>query len=92
MGIVRNFSLFDFKSKVTERENFDFSLPGGVCATLVKAGKICYAEFEKKSNKESLGKNKKDILAIMKQLDLVPIAKFQFYDLCEIHGSIQQYD
>lgn len=82
LGIIKNFSLFGFKSKVTERENFNFLLPKGIFATLVRAGKICYVEFEKKSDKASLKRNRRAILVNMEEFNLVPIGEFQFKDLC----------
>ena len=44
IGVVKIFSLFNFKSKITERENFEFNLGNDITLVLVKAGSITYVE------------------------------------------------
>lgn len=50
VGLARVISLLNYRSKVGEREIFNFDLGNGVTASLVAAGEICYLEYEKMSN------------------------------------------
>lgn len=81
IGIVKIFSLFDFKSKITERENFVFDFGDNIYLTMVKAGNIFYAEIEKMSNEKE--KEKEKLLKIFSNLKLNFIKDEKvFNDLC----------
>ncbi len=84
VGIVRILSLFNFKSKITERENFEFDLGNDITLVLVKAGSIAYVEIEKISNTENLEKNKSELLSIIKNFSLKLIKDDkEFNELCD---------
>lgn len=84
MGIVKLFSLFDFSSKVTERENFEFDLGDDVKLVLVKAGSIAYVEIEKMSSVENLEKNKLELLKIIESCKLKVLKDDkEFSELCD---------
>ncbi|KKQ07762.1 MAG: hypothetical protein US18_C0008G0003 [Parcubacteria group bacterium GW2011_GWB1_36_5] len=70
IGIVKILVLFGFKSKVTERENFEFDLDNNITLVLVKARSIAYVEIEKMSNIKNLEKNKSELSSIVKNFDL----------------------
>lgn len=77
IGIVKMLSLFGFKSKITERENFVFDFGDNIYLTMVKAGNIFYAEIEKMSNE------KEKLLKIFSNLNLNFIkGEKVFNDLC----------
>lgn len=83
IGLVRIFSVFGFKTKITERENFVFDLGDKIELTMVKAGKIAYVEIEKMSNKKSLLENKKRLTDILLGMKLESIInKNEFNELC----------
>lgn len=83
IGIVKIFSLFDFKSKITERENFVFDFGDNIYLTMVKAGNIFYAEIEKMSNEKEKEKEKEKLLKIFSNLKLNFIKDEKvFNDLC----------
>lgn len=82
IGIVKIFSLFSFKSKITERENFIFDFGDNICLTMVKAGDIFYVEIEKMSNEKEKEENKEKLLKIFSDLNLKPIKEEEFNDLC----------
>ena len=84
IGIVKIFSLFDFKSKITERENFVFDFGDNIYLTMVKAGNIFYAEIEKMSNVKNLDQNKSELLSIIKNFGLKLIKNDkEFNELCD---------
>lgn len=84
IGIVKIFSLFDFQSKVTERENFIFDLGKGITITLVKAGNIAYVEIEKMSHEKNIDENKFHLMDISKDFGLKLIDNDQeFNELCD---------
>lgn len=70
IGIVKMLSLFGFKSKITERENFVFDFGNNIYLTMVKAGNIFYAEIEKMSNEKEKEKEKEKLLKIFSNLNL----------------------
>lgn len=83
IGIVKIFSLFSFKSKITERENFIFDFGDNICLTMVKARNIFYVEIEKMSNEKEKEGNKEKLLKIFSNLKLKPIKEEKkFNDLC----------
>ncbi len=83
MGLVRILSLFKFKSKVTERENFVFDLGNGITLVLVKAGSIAYVEVEKMSHDGNRKKNKAELLHILTDRKLKRIKNGEgFRELC----------
>lgn len=84
LDLVRVFSCFNFKSKITERENFLFNLGFGIVLTLVKAGSIAYVEIEKMSNIKDIEKNREKLLRIFSNLDLKLIeTENDFNNLCQ---------
>jgi len=90
LGMVRVFSAFGLQTKVTERENFNFSLPNDIVFTLTKTNDIIYAELEKMSNPENVESNKIELLKIIDQYGLRLIDREEdFYDLCK---RLDEYD
>ena len=84
IGFVKIFSVFGFKSKVTERENFVFDLGDDVTMVLVKAESIAYIEIEKMSHQKNIKKNKTNLLEIVNNLDLKLINNGkEFNELCD---------
>ena len=84
IGVVKIFSLFNFKSKITERENFEFNLGNDITLVLVKAGSITYVEIEKMSNVKNLDQNKSELLSIIKNFGLKLIKNDkEFNELCD---------
>jgi hypothetical protein len=84
LGLVKMFSLFGFKSKITERENFVFDLEGGIELTLVIAGSISYVEIEKMSNNDNLEENRKKLIEIVDKMGLQLIKdSADFNELCD---------
>lgn len=101
LGMVRVFSVLGLQSKVTERENFNFRLPGDITFTLTKTNDIIYAEIEKMSNPDNVEENKKELLAILDRFGLTLIANEEvFYNLCKrldkydwfFHGTPDHHD
>lgn len=83
IGIVKMLSLFGFKSKITERENFVFDFGDNIYLTMVKAGNIFYVEIEKMSNEKEKEKEKEKLLKIFSNLSLNFIKDEKvFNDLC----------
>lgn len=83
LGLIKMFSLFGFKSKITERENFVFDLGDGIELTLVIAGSISYIEIEKMSNNDNLEKNRKKLVKIVDEMGLQLIKDpVSFNELC----------
>lgn len=82
LGFVKIFSLFDFSSKITERENFLFDIGDNIELALVKAGSIAYLEIEKMSASNDLSKNKDTLVGILRDLNLKPINESSFNELC----------
>ncbi|KKQ21262.1 MAG: hypothetical protein US33_C0006G0012 [Parcubacteria group bacterium GW2011_GWC1_36_9] len=84
IGFVKILSLFNFKSKITERENFEFNLGNNTKLVLVKAGLIAYVEIEKMSNVENLDKNRSKLLNVIRnfRLKLIKNDK-EFNELCD---------
>lgn len=83
IGIVKILSLFNFKSKITERENFVFDFGDNIYLTMVKAGNIFYAEIEKMSNEEEKREDKNKLLKIFSNLNLNFIKdEKEFNNLC----------
>ena len=84
IGIVKILSLFNFQSKITERDNFVFNLGDDITMTLVKAGAIAYVEIEKMSNEKNLEENKAELLDIIDDFKLKRIKDGkEFNKLCE---------
>jgi hypothetical protein len=84
LGLVKIFSVFGFKSKITERENLIFDLGDNIELTLVKAGKIAYVEIEKMSNNKNVQENKEKLLKILSEMNLKLIKnKNEFNELCD---------
>ncbi|MDD5696547.1 MAG: hypothetical protein PHO90_01045 [Candidatus Pacebacteria bacterium] len=83
IDFVRIFCLFEFKSKITIRSNYLFDMGDDIFLTLVNAGPIAYVEIEKMSNKRNLNDNKKKIINIFNELDMVPLESQDFNDLCD---------
>ncbi len=100
LGFVDIFSLLKFRAKVTERENFEFDLGGGVVMVLVKADLITYVEVEKMSDRENLEVDRDELLRIMNNFNLKAIEDGkEFNKLCdrltehsdwEFNGSAKQ--
>lgn len=84
IGIVKVFSLFGFKAKVTERENFSFDLGNNTVMVLVKAGSIAYVEIEKMSHEKNINENKAKLLRIIDSFNLKLIDNGdEFNELCD---------
>ncbi len=84
IGMIKLLSLFTFKSKVTERENFLFNLGNDVSLVLVRAGTIAYVEIEKMSNSETMESNKKELLDLIASYYLKLIKDgTAFNELCD---------
>lgn len=83
IGHVKIFLLLEFKSKITERENFVFDMGNEIILSLVKAGEMAYVEIEKMSNPKNIKENELEILEIISNLGLELIDNNdQFYNLC----------
>ena len=83
MGHVKIFAQFDFKSKVGERETFNYHLPNSVVASLVTAGPIAYVELEIMSSPDEVEANKALLTGIANRLDLRLLeSEAEFDDLC----------
>jgi hypothetical protein len=84
MGMVHMLSLFNFTTKVAERETYNFDLGDEIIYSLVKAGNIFYVEIEKISSKDSIEENRKKLLSIInkQQLKLINTEK-SFSKLCD---------
>ncbi len=81
--LVRLFVLFTFKSEVAERETFNFDMGNKIIFSLVKANGIMYVEVEKLSSKDSIIKNKLQILKVLNHYNLTPMTKVNdFNKLC----------
>ncbi len=84
IGMVKFFSLFEFQSKITERENFEFDLGDGIVMSVVRAGSIAYVEVEKISDNKNVDKIKKKLTEILEGFQLKSISENkEFNDLCE---------
>ncbi|MFC1618010.1 hypothetical protein ACFL2B_01895 [Patescibacteria group bacterium] len=83
IGFVKMFALFGFWMKVGEREIHHFAFPKKAVVTLGRTGKICFVEIERMTTKAREKKDKQDLKAIAKELDLKIITAKQFYDLCD---------
>ena len=84
LGFVKLLSVFGFKSKITERENFVFDLGNKINLILVKAGNIAYVEIEKISNMNNKDSNKDRLLRIISDLNLKLIKNSEeFNNLCD---------
>jgi len=84
IGMVKIVSLFGFKSKVSERENFVFDLGNNTSMVLVKAGPIAYVEIEKMSHKSNIRVNKINLLRIAESYGLKLIDNAgNFNELCD---------
>lgn len=83
IGMARMFSLFNFTTKVAERETYNFDLGDEITYSLVKAGNIFYVEIEKMSTKDLIEENRKKLLSIIneQQLKLINTEK-SFSELC----------
>jgi len=57
IGFTKMFSQLNFKSKIGEREIFNYILPNKIIASLVLAGEVCYLELEKMSTELEKIKN-----------------------------------
>ncbi len=83
IGLVRILSVFGFKGKITERENFIYKLTNRITVTLVRTGSIGYLEIEKMSTPRKLRSDKKELIYLAKQLNLNLIKnRKEFDDLC----------
>jgi len=84
IGIVKILSLFEFQSKVTERENFVFDLGNNITLVLVKARSIAYVEIEKMSHDRNIEENKAALLNIINDFKLKLIKDSEeFNELCD---------
>ncbi len=84
IGIVKLLSLFEFESKITERENFVFDLGDNITMVLVRADSITYVEIEKISNKKSADDVREKLLRRLRDLHLKPINNDEeFNELCD---------
>lgn len=84
LGLVKILSLLELKSKITERENWLFDVGNEVYLSLVRAGNIAYVEIEKMSNANTIEENQKELLRLIKNLDLKLIEnEKEFNELCE---------
>ena len=84
IGIVKLLSLFEFHSKVTERENFVFDLGNNITMVLVRSESIAYVEIEKMSNEKNIDKNKAELLRIINSFSLKLIDNGdEFNELCD---------
>lgn len=82
---VRIFSQFGFGSKVFERENFNFRLPGKVTITLSKAGDYPYLEIEKMTDRKNENGDKQILEKIAGGLGVKIITdRKSYYDFCEM--------
>lgn len=83
LGMTRIFAELDFDMKVGERETYDFGFPGGIDITLGRGGKIVYLEVEKQTTSARLLRDKKELVALARALNLPPfLSSKQFYALC----------
>lgn len=84
VGFVKIFAALGLQCKVTERENYNFSLAGDVTLSLVRSGDIAYLEIEKMSAPNEVEENRKLLEQIADELNTKLISSDQeFYDLCK---------
>ncbi len=77
------FQQFNFNQKVTERETFKFDLHDKINIALARANKISYIEIEKMSDRHSMRKDKRELLAVLKSIGIEPIkSRKEFDNLC----------
>lgn len=82
-GLVKILTLFQFQSKITERENYVFNLKDDITLVLVRTNSIAYVEIEKMSNAKNLKDNKQKLLKIISDYKLKLIKDgAEFNDLC----------
>lgn len=83
LGMTRIFAELDFDMKVGERETYDFGFRPGIVITLGRGGKIVYLEVEKQTTSAKLPRDKKELTALARALNLPPfLSGQQFYALC----------
>lgn len=83
IGFAEMFFKFNFKSIIAEREIFNYSLPGGIIASLVLAGNISYIEIEKMSSIEEKDKNLAEVKKMAGRLKIRLFKNNQeFNNLC----------
>ena len=84
INIVKILSLFSFRARVTERDNFSFDLGNSVTMTLVKARSIAYIEIEKMSHEKNRDENRDELLRIINRFNLKLIdSEDEFNELCD---------
>lgn len=79
VGLSRMTALLGFDSKVGERIIRNYTMNGGVIASLVTAGSVAYIEFEKMSNPESAEKDRNTVTKLLLQTGLKPIETKEEY-------------
>lgn len=83
VGLARIFSLLDFDSKITERENFDFDLGDEINFTLVKSKDISYVEIDKICTPSETKMTSEKLSLKLKQLNILEVlSKEGFDNLC----------
>jgi hypothetical protein len=83
VNTVKILSLLNFRSKLTERDNFVFHLENNITVVLVKAKSIAYVEIEKMSNEKDKKADKTELLKLIKLFDLKLIKNAKEFDnLC----------
>lgn len=83
LGMTKIFAELDFEMKVGEREAYDFSFRPETVITLARAGKIAYLEVEKQTTSVKLPRDKKELTALARNLNLPPfVSRKRFYTLC----------
>lgn len=80
IDMVKLMSQFGFKSKVGERKTFNFQFPNKIVISLVRVGDLSYLEIEKMADELSLKKDKSDLCALAKNLDVGIIKNREKFD------------
>lgn len=84
VGMVKLISKFGFRSKVGERETFNFQFPNQIIVSLVKAGDLSYLEIEKMTNEDNIKKDKEILYNLAKDLKINIIEdKEKFNTFCK---------
>ncbi|MFH1662218.1 MAG: hypothetical protein ABIA02_03930 [Candidatus Falkowbacteria bacterium] len=93
VGMVKLISKFGFRSKVGERETFNFQFPNQIIVSLVRAGDLSYLEIEKMTNENNIRKDKEILYNLAKDLKVDVIEdKNKFDDFCKRLDNIVDWE
>jgi hypothetical protein len=82
VGLAKMFAQFQFESKVGARETLNFNFPGGILASLVRAGGFTYLELEKMASQNSAEPIRQELAALLETFSLKAFTSETYSTFC----------